>query len=316
MDGSKVRPQVGNPDLLRAARDGLGGAPKQMSPKWFYDDTGSALFERITELPEYYPTRTEISILSRQAKRLATFIPEGAALVELGSGASVKSRLLLDALPRLGAYVPVDISESFLASAGAQIADAYSHLEVVPVPGDFTECLSFPRRIEEMEKVAFFPGSTVGNLEDDEAAQLLARVRSWHGIRGFILGADLVKDEALLLAAYDDAQGVTAAFNMNLLARLNGEADAGFDLDRFAHRAVWNPEFSRIEMHLVSLADQKVRLADAEITFTEGETIHTESSRKYTLDQLSALAHETGWKLVESVSDGNEHFAVVILAPA
>ncbi len=178
--------------------------------------------------------------LSGQANRLAAFVSKRAALVELGIGASVKSRLLLNALPRLGAYVPVDISESFLASAGAQIADAYCRLEVVPVPGDFTECLSFPRRIEEMERVAFFPGSTVGNLKDDEAAQLLARVRSWHGIRGFILGADLVKDEGLLLAAYDDAQGVTAAFNLNLLARLNGEADAEFDLDRFAHRAVWN----------------------------------------------------------------------------
>lgn len=312
MDGSL---RVANPDLLAAALEGLGAARKRMSPKWLYDEAGSALFERITRLPEYYPTRTEISILSGGAERLAAHVPDGAALVELGSGASEKSRLLLDAVPGLGAYVPVDISETFLMSAGARIADAYADLEVVPVAGDFTESLSFPRRIGEMDKVAFFPGSTIGNLDDEDAARLLKRVRGWRGIRGFILGVDLVKDERLLVAAYDDAEGVTAQFDLNLLARLNREADAEFDLGRFAHRAVWNAPGSRIEMHLESLVEQEVRLAGTEIGFAKGETIHTESSRKYTAERLDALARETGWRVVETLTDRHQHFAVAVMAP-
>jgi len=315
MNQNERWPRVSNPDLLDAAREGLGASSKWMSPKWFYDEVGSALFERITELPEYYPTRTEISILSDQAEQLATYVPDGAALVELGSGASVKSRLLLDALPRLGAYVPVDISEEFLMSAGARIADVYSDLEVVPVAGDFTEELNFPPKVETLEKVAFFPGSTIGNLDEEDAAQFLHRVRGWSGIRGFILGVDLIKDERLLTTAYDDAQGVTAEFNLNLLARLNREANAEFDLDRFAHRAVWNAEAERIEMHLESLANQTVRLADTEIRFAKGETIHTESSRKFTAARLNALAEATGWRVVQTLTDHLDHFAVVVMAP-
>lgn len=315
MDGSGRRPRVGNPALLEAAREGLGARPKWMPPKWFYDEAGSALFERITRLPEYYPTRTEISILSDQAQRLAAHVPDGAALVELGSGASVKSRLLLDAAPQLGAYVPVDISEGFLMSAGARIASAYADLEVVPVAGDFTEDLVFSPRVEEMEKVAFFPGSTIGNLDDENAARLLRRVRGWRGIRGCILGVDLVKDERLLVAAYDDTEGVTAAFNLNLLARLNREADAEFELDRFAHRAVWNAEAARIEMHLESLVEQTVRLAGCEVTFKRGETIHTESSRKYTPEGLAALAEANGWRVVETLTDRLDYFAVAVMAP-
>ena len=304
-----------NAELVADALDGLGSTPKWMSPKWFYDDAGSALFEKITRLPEYYPTRTEVSILRTRADALAAHVPDGAALVELGSGASVKSRLLLDALPRLGAYVPVDISEPFLLAAGARLAADYAELEVVPVGGDFTEDLVFPKRVDAMKKVAFFPGSTLGNLGNAEASALLQRVRSWTGIRAFILGIDLVKDADVLVRAYDDGAGVTAAFNRNLLDRLNREAGADFDTTAFAHRAVWNDTQERIEMHLVSQTAQQVRLGGTQIFFDAGETIHTESSRKYTPQKMRKLAEGTGWRVDEFLTDECGYFAVVVMVP-
>ena len=302
-------------DLVAAAVEGLGSTPKRMSPKWFYDETGSALFEDITRLPEYYPTRTEISILQTQIDALIAHIPEGAALCELGSGASAKSRLLLDALPELGAYVPVDISATFLMAAGAGIAADYPDLDVVPVVGDFTQALRFPPRVELSPKVAFFPGSTLGNLEDAEATALLRRVRGWSDVRAFIIGVDLVKDTDVLVSAYDDSAGVTAAFNKNLLARLNREAGADFDLDAFSHSAVWNDGRERIEMHLVSGTSQQVRLGGHRFSFEVGETIHTESSRKYTPDRLRDLAAGAGWKVDAFLADERGYFAIAIMAP-
>ena len=304
-----------NAELVADALDGLGSTPKWMSPKWFYDDAGSALFEKITRLPEYYPTRTEVSILSTRADALAAHVPDGTALVELGSGASVKSRLLLNALPRLGAYVPVDISEPFLLAAGARLAADYAKLEVVPVAGDFTQDLVFPPRLGTMEKVAFFPGSTLGNLGDAEASALLQRVRGWSEIRAFILGIDLVKDADVLVRAYDDSAGVTAAFNRNLLDRLNREAGADFDTAAFAHRAVWNDVCERIEMHLVSRTAQRVCLGGTQISFDASETIHTESSRKYTPQKIRELAERTGWRADEFLTDDREYFAVVVMVP-
>ena len=302
-----------NAELMTEALEGLGSTPKRMSPKWFYDEAGSALFEEITRLPEYYPTRTEVAILGARAEALAAHVPDGAALCELGSGASVKSRLLLDAVPRLGAYVPVDISEEFLLSSCGRIAEDYADLEVVPVAGDFTRPLEFPASVETMEKAAFFPGSTLGNLGEAEASSLLRRVRDWPGIRAFILGVDLVKDADILVRAYDDSAGVTAAFNGNLLHRLNREADAEFDPDAFAHRAVWNADRERVEMHLVSRSAQQVRLGEATIAFEAGETIHTESSRKYTSGRIRDLAMRTGWRVEEFLTDERDHFAVVVM---
>ena len=304
-----------NTELVIDALDSLGSSPKWMSPKWFYDEVGSALFEKITRLPEYYPTRTEISILQKHASALAEYVPDGAALCELGSGASVKSRLLLDALPRLGAYVPVDISDAFLLAAGALIANDYADLEVVPVIGDFTRVLSFPPRLKAMEKVAFFPGSTLGNLDDSDAAALLRRVRGWSDIRSFILGIDLVKDADVLVRAYDDSAGVTAAFNRNLLDRLNREAGADFDSEAFAHRALWNAADERIEMHLVSETAQQVHLGGLQISFDAGETIHTENSRKYTPEKLRELAEHTGWRIEKLLTDDRGYFAVVVMVP-
>ena len=242
-------------------------------------------------------------------------MPDGVALCELGSGASVKSRLLLDALPRLGAYVPMDISETFLLAAGMRIAEDYTDLEVVPVIGDFTQDIVFPPRIEAMEKVAFFPGSTLGNLGDADALTLLRRVRGWSEVRAFVLGIDLVKDADVLMRAYDDSAGVTAAFNMNILDRLNREAGADFETAAFLHRAVWNDARERIEMHLVSRGAQQVRLGDTQISFEAGETIHTESSRKYTPRKLRELAARTGWRIEEFLTDDRNCFAVVAMVP-
>jgi dimethylhistidine N-methyltransferase len=305
---------VTNRPLLDAALEGLTARPKRMEPKWFYDEAGSALFEQITRLPEYYPTRTEVSILKAQMPRLTAAVPNGAELVELGSGASTKTRLLLDNLPGLAAYVPIDVSAEFLEWTAAQLRRDYPGLPIKPVAGDFTAPLALPET--DAPRVAFFPGSTLGNLDAGAARNLLHGVRRWSGIAGFILGTDLVKDEGVLTRAYDDAEGVTARFNLNLLTRMNREIGADFRTDRFAHRAVWNAEDSRIEMHLVSREAQEVQIAGRPIAFAEGETIHTENSRKYTEAQLTDLARQTGWRIDSFLTDPDRYFAVSILTPA
>ncbi|SPJ24886.1 L-histidine N(alpha)-methyltransferase [Palleronia abyssalis] len=308
MDGSDIR----NTELLAAALEGLQATPKSMNPKWFYDEKGSLLFEKITDLPEYYPTRTEVGILRDRIDDIAAHVPDDAELVELGSGASTKTRLLLDRL-RLTAYRPLDISGEFLEATAARLRESYPVLGVAPIVGDFTQDMTLPNT--DSARVAFFPGSTLGNLEPDAAAALLRRVRDWPGIAAFVLGVDLVKDQRTLVAAYDDAEGVTAAFNLNLLERLNREAGANFNLDRFAHRAIWNADKARIEMHLESLADQTVTLDGTRIAFEKGETIHTESSHKFTRESLSRIAGQGGWQVAELVTDPAELFAVAILTP-
>ncbi|WP_316013306.1 L-histidine N(alpha)-methyltransferase [Roseobacter sp. HKCCA0434] len=307
---------IDDPALHASALAGLTASPKTLEAKWFYDAAGSALFERITELPEYYPTRTEAAILRAGTDRLAAAVPDDAALVELGSGASVKTRILLDRLDHLAAYVPIDISATFLAQVAEGLRAAYPALPILPVTGDFMSPVTLPPRIADRPKVAFFPGSTIGNLEPADATALLARIRDWPGIARFILGVDLVKDPATLTAAYDDAAGVTAAFNLNLLHRLNREAGADFDPDGFAHEARWNADAARIEMHLVSRHAQTVRLGDTEIAFAAGESIHTENSHKYTRDSLAGLAGVAGWRIADWMTDPDDLFAVSILEPA
>lgn len=304
-----------NRELLADALAGLRANPKRMSPKWFYDYVGSEIFERITELPEYYPTRTEVSILRKEIRTLASYVPHGAALVELGSGASVKTRILLDAMRGLAAYVPVDVSAEFLQDVAGNVDRSYQHLTIAPLVGDFQQDLQLPAEIEETPKIAFFPGSTIGNLELNEARDMLSRIRNWPGIEAFILGVDLVKDTETLIRAYDDAQGVTAAFNRNLLRRLNTEAGADFDLDGFDHEARWNDELSRVEMHLVSRGAQEVHLGGTTIRFRPGESIHTESSHKYTRRGVEELAARTGWRAAEFLTDPHELFAVAVLVP-
>jgi dimethylhistidine N-methyltransferase len=278
---------------------GLARADKSIPPKWFYDARGSELFEAICELPEYYPTRTETALLARIAPELAARIPDGAVLIEYGSGASAKTRQLLDAAPQIAAYAPIDISLSALEPAAAAIARDYPHLVVEPFAGDFTRPTAAPAAASGRARVGFFPGSTIGNFDPAEGVRLLAEARQLMGEGGlFILGADLVKEPAVLTAAYDDAAGVTGAFNRNLLARINRELGADFDPDAFDHRAVWNAVESRIEMHLVSRTAQTVHVGGEAFHFAAGETLHTENSYKFTVEDITGMARRAGWRLI------------------
>lgn len=276
--------------------EGLSRSPKVASPKWFYDAEGSDLFEDITRLPEYYPTRQEAALLRQVAPAWAGRFGADATLVEFGSGASEKTRIVLDALPDLAAYVPIDISPDALEAAAERIRVAYPRLSVRPVVGDFLHLETLPPMAGRGRRVGFFPGSTIGNLETDEAIHFLATAHDLLGEGAlFVLGVDLVKAPETLIAAYDDAQGVTAAFNKNLLARANRDLGADFDLNRFAHKAVWNGPASRMEMHLEATRDMKVRIGDDTVLFQRGETIHTENSRKFTEADVRDLAAASGW---------------------
>jgi dimethylhistidine N-methyltransferase len=296
---------------------GLSAPVKALSPKYFYDAEGSRLFEAITELAEYYPTRTEIALLRGAADEIAANFPPGAALVEFGSGASVKTRILLDAAPGLSAYVPVDISAEALADAARAIGRDYPDLPVIPLAEDFTTAFELPRKVAGRPAVGFFPGSTIGNFAPQEATAFLARALHLLGPGAQLLvGIDLVKPEPELVAAYDDALGVTAAFNKNLLERINRELGGDFDLEAFAHRARWNAAESRIEMHLESLRDQTVQVAGRRFHFRAGETLHTENSYKFTVEGFARLAARAGWRLKQRWASAHPAFAVVLLEAA
>lgn len=304
-----------NSEFARLAVEGLSASPKRAEAKFFYDEEGSRLFDRICELEEYYPTRTETAILRARAPELAKWVPEGAALVELGSGSSTKTRILLDALPGLGAYVPLDISAEHMQASARALAVHYPGLDIHPVAADFTRAIELPGDLRAMPKLLFFPGSTIGNFTPPEAVDLLRRLRGIDNVAGFVLGVDLRKDEDVLVRAYDDAEGVTAAFNKNLLRRMNTELGADFDLDRFGHEARWNEACSRIEMHLVSTCDQSVRVAGHRIDFARGESIHTESSHKYSVDGFREMAATAGWSADETWVDDRGLFSVHVLRP-
>jgi dimethylhistidine N-methyltransferase len=290
---------------------GLGDSPKWLSAKYFYDSTGSDLFEQITALPEYYPTRTELGILNKNARAMSAYIPLAAALVEFGTGSTRKARILLNAAPQISAYVPVDISAEFLAQEAAALRRDVSNIAILPVAADFTRDFDLPPQIRARPRVGFFPGSTIGNFEPEDAAEFLkqaARILG-HGAT-MIIGIDLIKDEAVLNAAYDDAAGVTAKFNLNILTRMNRELDGNFDVSAFRHRAFYNAEGHRIEMHLESLKAQTVTVAGRAFDFAEGETIHTENSYKYTVDSFRALAESAGWRPVATWTDENALFSI------
>jgi dimethylhistidine N-methyltransferase len=291
---------------------GLGQSPKRIAPKYFYDARGSALFDRICELPEYYPTRTEIQILETHGDAIARCMGDDVLLVEFGSGSSLKTRLLLDRLPTLSGYVPVDISRSHLMTAAQGISAAYPGLEVLPVCADFTQPFEVPGARRRASKVVvFFPGSTIGNFDPPQATDLLQVMRQVAGDAGSLLiGTDLVKDVNVLLRAYDDSAGVTAAFNLNVLRRFNAELGADFDLDAFRHQVVWNADASRIEMHLVSTRDQQASLAGENIVFAAGEAIVTEHCHKYTPSGFGAQAALAGWQLREHWLDDRGYFSV------
>jgi dimethylhistidine N-methyltransferase len=294
--------------------DNLSQHPKRLSPKYFYDATGSELFEQITLLPEYYPTRTELGILRDRAGEIAAIIPEGAALVEFGAGATTKVRLLLEQCA-FGAYVPVDISGDFLKAQADALRKDFPALSVYPVAADFTAPFALPDAVKAMPKVGFFPGSTLGNFEPHEACAFLRSAREilGEGAR-MVIGVDLEKDERVLYDAYNDAAGVTARFNLNVMVRINRELGGNFDTNAFMHRAIYNRDRHRIEMHLIAKKAQTVRVLGRSFSFRAGETIHTESSYKYSLDRFKALAQGSGWTPRESWTDPAGMFSVHALA--
>ncbi|NVO12802.1 MAG: L-histidine N(alpha)-methyltransferase [Rhodoplanes sp.] len=295
---------------------GLSADPKQIPPKYFYDERGSQLFEVITRTPEYYPTRIETGILTEQAGAIAGFVPTGAALVEFGAGSLAKARILL-AAASVKAFVPVDISAAYLAGEAARFSRELPGLDVLPVVADFTAPFVLPAEIAALPKVGFFPGSTIGNFEPHEAAAFLRHAGRLLGPGArLIIGVDLVKDPDTLTRAYNDAAGVTAEFNLNLLRRINRELGANFDLSGFWHRAVYNRDLRRIEMHLASRVRQRVRIDGHCFDFRRGETIHTESSYKYTPDLFRTLAAGSGWRLAETWTDRDGWFAVHALIMA
>lgn len=306
-----------DPELRAEVLRGLRASPKTLPPKLFYDAAGAALFERICALPEYYLTRAELEILRARTPEIAALAGHGCALVEYGSGAGVKVRLLLDAFDAPTAYVPIDISAEQLARVSAEIAVDHPEVAVWPLLADYTRPLQLPPLPDASRRIAFFPGSTIGNFHPTEAAAFLRRIRRAVGAAGaLVLGVDRVKSPAVLNAAYDDSQGVTAAFNLNMLARLDRELGADFRLDRFAHRAFYNVKAARVEMHLVSLVSQVVRVGGIDVPFDEGETIWTESSYKYDATRLAELAGAAGFRVVERWTDARALFWVAYLEAA
>jgi len=292
--------------------NGLSREPKSLPCKFFYDVRGSELFEQICRLPEYYLTRTEIAILEEGAEEIAAQIGPHCRLIELGSGASHKVRILLHALEAPAAYVPVDISRDHLREAAAQLAADFPELPVVAVCADYTRPFDLPKLPGPPGKrVGFFPGSTVGNFEPQQVVQFLDHWAELLGPGGeMLIGADLKKDPEILDAAYNDRAGINAAFNLNLLERINRELGGDFDLDRFEHHAFYNPAAGRVELYLKSLAEQSVRVAGRRFDFAEGELIHTENSYKYAIDEFRALAARAGFRTIATWSDRADLFSV------
>ena len=289
---------------------GLSRPQKTIPPKYFYDARGSRLFEAICRLKEYYPTRSELALTRRHLAAVARFAGGGCELIEYGSGASIKTRLLLRRL-RPARYVPVDISAPALRAAASRLGREFPWLETLAVAGDFSRPLQLPPARRGARRVAYFPGSTIGNLTPREAQQFLRRTRRRLGAGGAMLvGVDLKKDANVLHAAYNDAKGVTAAFNMNLLARINRELRGNFNLRRFRHYAFYNAALGRIEMHLVSLAPQTVRVGNRRFAFEAGESIHTENSYKYSVDGFRALAASAGFRAKQVWLDPQGRFAL------
>jgi dimethylhistidine N-methyltransferase len=294
-----------DPDFFEAVISGLSLPQKSLPPKYFYDDAGSRLFERICRLPEYYLTRAELALTKANLAAIARFAGRGCELIEYGSGESLKTRLLIRAL-RPAAYLPVDISRAALREAVARLGREFPWLEIAPVNGDFLRPIELPR--PRAARVVYFPGSTIGNLTPDEAHAFLSMTRGQ--AERVLVGVDLRKDASVLHAAYNDSRGVTAAFNLNLLARINRELGADFDLERFSHYAFYNAAGGRIEMHLVSTARQSVRIGRHRFEFETGESIHTENSYKYSIEGFRELAARAGYAAAKTWTDRRGLFAL------
>ncbi len=308
------RTEVVSYDILDEVFAGLNNSQKSLPSKLFYDERGSELFDKICELKEYYPTRTEMGILTRNIDEISDCIGNNNLLIELGSGSSTKIRLLLDHNPNLAAYLPVDISEDFLYKSAEILQKDYPELLILPHCADYTLPVVIPDPgADYHKKVVFYPGSTIGNFTKKEAKIFLERIRNICGPDGnLLIGVDLKKDIEALEAAYNDSEGITAEFNLNILQHINRELNSDFDTDKFAHKAFFNEDIGRIEMHLVSLENQTVKIQGETFYFLEGETIHTENSYKYTLEEFASLSSE--FFIVEKVwTDPDDYFSVQFL---
>ncbi len=300
------------PDESAAIVAGLSQARKTISPKYFYDEAGSQLFEEITRLPEYYLTNTELGIMEACVDEIAGLAGESASLIEFGSGSSMKTRMLLRHLHSPAAYVPVDISEEHLLESQRSIQADFPDIEVLPVVADFTHPFDLPNPATlPLRNIVYFPGSTIGNFEYDDAVELLRVMYQEAGADGaLVIGVDLQKDPAIIRAAYNDSAGVTARFNINMLRHLNREFGTDFDLDSFAHRATYDADSGRIVMELVSAREQSVQIDGTRIEFAAGEAITTEYSHKYTLAGFAAMAAEAGFTVETVWTDPQQWFAV------
>jgi dimethylhistidine N-methyltransferase len=302
-------------DFLQEVLHGLRQPQKTLPCKFFYDERGSQLFDAICELPEYYPTRTELGIMQAHVAEMAKCLGRSCMLVEFGSGSGIKTRVLLDHLQEPVAYIPVDISRECLHNSAAMLQARYPALRVLPVCADYTQLFALPVvEIPYARNAVYFPGSTIGNFTVREAHEFLCRVAKLCGPGGgLLIGVDLKKDRHILEAAYNDAQGVTAAFNLNVLQRINEELGGDFNLDAFEHCAIYNADEGRIEMHLVSRYAQTVRVDNRDFGFRAGETILTEYSHKYSLDGFARLAMRSGWRLQNVWTDEQQMFSVQYL---
>jgi dimethylhistidine N-methyltransferase len=295
-------------DVLR----GLSERQKAIPARWFYDMAGSALFEQITQLPEYYPTRVETGLLETHGRDMARMVGPGRAIVEFGSGSSVKTPLLLREVAP-AAYVPLDISGEFLRQSCAELAEKFPELPIIPVEANFMLPVRLPEAVRHLDMLGFFPGSTIGNMVHETAIDLLRTMRATLGDRAqLLIGMDRVKDIGRLVAAYDDAQGITAAFNLNLIDRINRELEADIPRVRFRHVARWNEDWRRIEMHLEALDDVSFAVSGQLFTMQRGETIHTENSHKYTPNQARLLLQASGWTPTQFWTDAAEDFLIVL----
>jgi len=291
---------------------GLSAATPAVPARWLYDRRGSELFEAITQLPEYYPTRTETALLETHCREVAELAGKGDAVVEFGSGSSAKTPILLQAVAP-SAYVPIDISGDFLRASAAALQPRFPSLPIHPIEADFTRPIELPEAVRGLGKLGFFPGSTIGNLVARTAVDLLRAMRDTLGAGAYLLiGMDRIKDVDVLTAAYDDAQGVTAAFNLNLLHRINSELEATIDVSAWRHRAIWNDPKARIEMHLEATRDTDFAVSGRSFSFRAGDTIHTENSHKYGDRDARMLLLAAGWGVVRQWSDEREWFSILL----
>jgi len=303
-------------EFYEAVLEGLSLPQKTISPKFFYDERGSKIFDKICDTPEYYVTRTEIALLNDIQEELYSLVEPGSAVIEYGCGSSIKIKALLSALPEPSHYIAIDISKSHLISTAKEIASDYSNISVGAICADFSEPIDWPESayFESLKRLAFFPGSTIGNLQPSEAIQFLKYVRHLVGDEGaFLIGVDMKKDAEVFNQAYNDAEGNTADFNLNLLHRMKNELGADIDISEFSHKAFYNEKLGRVEMHLISDTKQTIKLDSLEFSFEKGESIHTECSYKYSISEFSELAKKSGFSLLRNWSDKRDFFSIYLM---